>query len=126
VAICYDRHYPEYMRALALAGADLVVVPQAGTAGEWSEGLYEGEMRVAALQNGYAVALCNRVGREDRLEFSGESFVCDPDGAIVARAGRGTDEVLIAEIDPEAPARSHARQLFLKHRRPDLYARWLS
>ena len=28
VAICYDRHYPEYMRALALAGAELVVVPQ--------------------------------------------------------------------------------------------------
>ena len=30
VAICYDRHYPEYMRALALGGAELVVVPQAG------------------------------------------------------------------------------------------------
>ncbi|RPJ83893.1 MAG: carbon-nitrogen hydrolase family protein, partial [Acidobacteria bacterium] len=30
VAICYDRHYPEYMRALALEGAELVVVPQAG------------------------------------------------------------------------------------------------
>jgi predicted amidohydrolase len=126
VAICYDRHYPEYMRALALAGADLVIVPQAGTAGEWSDGLYEGEMRVAALQNGYAVALCNRVGREDRLEFSGESFVCDPGGTIVARAGAGTDEILIADLDPAAPARSHARQLFLKHRRPELYARWLA
>src|SRR5205807_478516 len=41
VAICYDRHYPEYLRALALAGADLVVVPQAGSVGEWPEGLYE-------------------------------------------------------------------------------------
>ena len=39
VAICYDRHYPEYMRALAVAGADLVVVPQAGSVGEWPEGL---------------------------------------------------------------------------------------
>ena len=38
VAICYDRHYPEYMRALALAGADLVVVPQAGALDEWPEG----------------------------------------------------------------------------------------
>ncbi|MGB5304339.1 MAG: nitrilase-related carbon-nitrogen hydrolase, partial [Gemmatimonadota bacterium] len=62
VAICYDRHYPEYMRALALAGAELVLVPQAGAVGEWPEGLYEGEMRVAAFQNGYFVALCNRVG----------------------------------------------------------------
>jgi N-carbamoylputrescine amidase len=30
VAICYDRHYPEYMRALALNGAELVAIPQAG------------------------------------------------------------------------------------------------
>ena len=34
VAICYDRHFPEYMRGLRLAGAELVVVPQAGAAGE--------------------------------------------------------------------------------------------
>ena len=67
VAICYDRHFPEYMRALAVAGADLVVVPQAGAVGEWPEGLYEAEMRVAAFQNGYYTALCNRVGKEDCL-----------------------------------------------------------
>ena len=86
VAICYDRHYPEYMRALALGGAELVVVPQAGAVGEWPEGLFEAEMRVAAFQNGYFVALCNRVGREERLEFAGESFVCGPDGTVLARA----------------------------------------
>src|SRR5205823_3930913 len=67
VAICYDRHYPEYMRALALGGADLVVVPQAGTVGEWPDGLYEAELRVAAFQNGYFTALCNRVGRDCEL-----------------------------------------------------------
>src|SRR5438093_5835316 len=86
VAICYDRHYPEYMRALAVGGADLVAVPQAGTVGEWPEGLYEAEMRVAAFQNGYYVALCNRVGKEERLTFAGESFVCGPDGRVIARA----------------------------------------
>lgn len=126
VAICYDRHFPEYMRALALAGADLVLVPQAGAAGEWPEGLYEAEMRVAAFQNGYYVALCNRVGREDRLEFAGESFVCAPDGAVIARAGRGTEEILYAEVDLASTATSHARQLFLRHRRPDLYGEWLA
>ena len=45
VAICYDRHYPEYMRALALAGAEVVVVPQAGAVDEWPAGLFEAEMR---------------------------------------------------------------------------------
>ena len=124
VAICYDRHFPEYMRALALAGADLVVVPQAGAVGEWPEGLYEGEMRVAAFQNGYYTALCNRVGEEDCLAFSGESFVCDPNGEVIARAALGRDEILYSDLDFARNAQSHARQLFMKHRRPDLYAGW--
>ncbi|MBA3269273.1 MAG: carbon-nitrogen hydrolase family protein [Acidobacteria bacterium] len=125
VAICYDRHFPEYMRALAIGGADLVVVPQAGATGEWPEGLYEAEMRVAAFQNGYYTALCNRVGAEDCLDFAGESFVCDPKGSVIARAAQGTDEVLYAEVDVGVNATSHARELFLKHRRPELYAGWI-
>ena len=52
VAICYDRHYPEYMRALGIKGAELVVVPQAGMVGEWPAGLYEAELQVASFQNG--------------------------------------------------------------------------
>ena len=126
VAICYDRHYPEYMRALALGGADLVVVPQAGSVGEWPEGLYEAEMRVAAFQNGYFVALCNRVGREEKLTFAGESFVCAPDGRVIARAAQGADAILYADLDFAQNVSSHARQLFLRHRRPELYAGWLS
>jgi N-carbamoylputrescine amidase len=126
VAICYDRHFPEYLRALALGGADLVVVPQAGTVGEWPEGLFEAEMRVAAFQNGYFVALCNRVGVDGRLEFAGESFVCGPDGTVAARAPRGEEHLLVADLDTAATARSHARRLFLPDRRPELYARWLS
>lgn len=126
VAICYDRHFPEYMRALALGGADLVFIPQAGTVGEWPEGLYEGEMRVAAFQNGYHVALCNRVGGEDCVTFAGESFVCDADGNVVARAPQGDDHVLVADVDLTANDRSHARRLFLRHRRPDLYASWVA
>jgi N-carbamoylputrescine amidase len=124
IAICYDRHYPEYMRALALGGAELVVVPQAGAVGEWPEGLYEAEMRVAAFQNGYYAALCNRVGKEERLDFAGESFVCAPDGRVIARAGQGTDEILYADFDLAEVDRSHAHQLFLKDRRPELYRGW--
>jgi beta-ureidopropionase len=125
VAICYDRHFPEYLRALALNGANLVVVPQAGTVGEWPNDLYEAEMRVAAFQNGYFVALCNRVGREGSLDFAGESFVCGPDGRVIARAGQGRDEILFANFDTAANEGSHARKLFLRHRRPELYGKWL-
>ena len=62
--------------------------PRRVRSAEWPDGLYEGEMRVAAFQNGYFVALCNRVGAEECLTFAGESFVAAPDGTVVARAGR--------------------------------------
>jgi predicted amidohydrolase len=126
VAICYDRHYPEYMRALALGGADLVVVPQAGAIDEWPEGLYEAEMQVAAFQNGYFVALCNRIGREECLTFAGESFVCAPDGRVTARAARLEETILYADLDLRQTASSHARRLFMQHRRPDLYRDWFA
>jgi len=125
VAICYDRHYPEYMRALAVNGAQLVVVPQAGAVGEWPDGLYEAEMRVAAFQNGYFTALVNRVGVEDKLRFSGESFVCDPHGNIIAQAATGEDDLFICDIDLDQVEQSHAQTLFMRDRRPELYGAWL-
>ncbi len=125
VAICYDRHFPEYTRALALAGAEVVVVPQAGAVDEWPAGLYEAEMRVASFQNGFFTALCNRVGKEPQLEFAGESFVCDPAGNVIARAARGSEEILSCDLDLDQVARSHARRLFLRDRRPQLYDDWL-
>jgi predicted amidohydrolase len=126
VAICYDRHFPEYMRALAIGGAEIVVVPQAGAIDEWPEGLFEAEMRTAAFQNGYFTALANRVGAERRLTFAGESFVCDPAGTVIARAARGADEILSCDLDLDLVRRSHARTLFLPDRRPALYGDWLA
>jgi predicted amidohydrolase len=125
VAICYDRHYPEVMRALGVAGAELVVIPQAGTVGEWPEGLYEAEVRTAAFQNGYFAALANRVGPEGKLCFSGESFVVDPEGRVVARGKSLEEDLVLAEVDLSACAASTARKLFWKNRRPELYRSWL-
>ncbi len=121
VAICYDRHFPEYMRGLRLLGAELVVIPQAGAVGEWTEGIFEAEVRVAAFQNGYYAALVNRVGIEDAIEFAGESFVTDPDGKVVARAPAGDDFILYADCDFAKNAASHARRHFLEDRRPEIY-----
>jgi len=125
VAICYDRHYPEVMRSLALQGAQLVVVPQAGAVGEWPAGVYEAELQVAAFQNGYFTALANRVGREGGVEFAGESFICDPSGRVVARAPRREDHVLLADLDLAQVAASHARRLFMRDRRAELVPRLL-
>ncbi|MBC7364138.1 MAG: carbon-nitrogen hydrolase family protein [Candidatus Aminicenantes bacterium] len=121
IAICYDRHFPEYLRALALKGADLVVIPQAGAKGEWPAGLFEAEVQVAAFQNGYFCGLANRVGKEPYVEFEGASFVVSPYGQVIAQAKREEEEILLAEIDfsqlEDCPARKH----FLKDRRPEIY-----
>ncbi len=124
VSICYDRHYPEYMRRLALQGAEIVFVPQAGAIGEWPEGLYQAELRVAAFQNGYFTALCNRVGKEDVLEFAGESFVCDPFGQVIAQAAKGRDEILFCDIDLDRIKESPAKKWFFRDRRAELYGEW--
>ncbi len=125
VAICYDRHYPEVMRALGVSGAELVVIPQAGTVGEWPEGLYEAEVRTAAFQNGYFAALANRVGLEGKLHFSGESFVVDPEGRVVARGKSLEEDLVLADLDLSVCASSTARKLFWRNRRPELYKNWL-
>jgi N-carbamoylputrescine amidase len=121
VAICYDRHFPEYMRLLGIQGAELVIIPQAGTVGEWPPGLYEAELQVAAFQNGYFCGLVNRVGKEDQLEFAGESFVTDPMGKILAQAPQGAENILLAELNLKDVYQSPARKMFFRDRRPGEY-----
>jgi N-carbamoylputrescine amidase len=43
---------------------------------------------------------------------------------VVARAAQGRDDILYADVDLAACRTSHARRLFLQHRRPELYAPW--
>jgi N-carbamoylputrescine amidase len=121
VATCYDRHYPEYLRALALQDAQVVAIPQAGVAGEWPEGVYESEVQVASFQHGFYAAMANRVGQEADMLFEGKSLVTGPEGRIVAKAPSGTAILLMASIDLDRCADVPARTRFLPDRRPDQY-----
>jgi beta-ureidopropionase len=121
VAICYDRHFPEYTRALGVKGAEIVVVPQAGSVGEWPPGVFEAELQVASFQNGYFTALANRVGPEECLTFAGESFVTDPMGRVIVRAPAGQDHILYADLDFSLLEQCSARRHFLRDRRPGIY-----
>jgi beta-ureidopropionase len=117
IAICYDRHYPEYMRSLALKGADVVFIPQAGAIDEWPPGVFEAEMQIAAFQNGYFTALVNRVGKEEHMTFAGESFVADPEGRVIARAPKNQDYILICDLPLEMLRQCPARKHFIEDRR---------
>jgi N-carbamoylputrescine amidase len=124
IAICYDRHFPEYMRRLGLLDAEIVLIPQAGAMGEWPAGLFQAEIQVAAFQNGYFAALVNRTGKEDFLHFAGESFVVNPEGKVIAQAPQDRDFILYAECDLSEIPESPAKRYFLPDRRPDFYKKF--
>ncbi len=135
VCICWDQWYPEAARITALQGAEILFYP---TAIGWhpSEKLqfggqqhdsWETIQRSHAIANGCFVAVANRVGREapnggPGLEFWGQSFVADPSGKIIAKAGATGEEILLAEIDPAEIDRQRIHWPFLRDRRIDAYA----
>lgn len=119
VVVCFDRHYPESIRTEALLGAELILVPTANTTAEPSE-LFQWEMRVQAFQNSVNIAMCNRVGKEGEMHFSGESMVSDYNGNQTALAGEG-EELLFAEVDMVGATRTRSQKPYTSLRRPDMY-----
>jgi predicted amidohydrolase len=116
--ICYDVEFPENVRAHALAGTDLLVVPTAQM--HPFQFVAESVVPVRAFENQMYVAYVNRVGPEGEFEFVGLSTLAGPDGIARARAGRG-EELVLADADPGFLAASREANPYLKDRRPGLY-----
>jgi N-carbamoylputrescine amidase len=130
--ICWDQWYPEAARLAALGGAQILLYPtaigyhhsdQAEAATQHSA--WETIQRSHAIANGVYVAAVNRVGHEgaagEGLEFWGGSFVSDPQGRMLAKAGDG-EETLIVECDPRVIESVRRNWPFLRDRRIDAYA----
>jgi len=116
--ICYDVEFPENVRAHALAGTDLLVVPTAQM--HPFQFVAESMIPVRAFENQMYVAYVNRVGVEGEFEFVGLSTLAGPDGGARARAGRG-EELVLGDVDPALLAASREANPYLKDRRPGLY-----
>ncbi|MER5539372.1 carbon-nitrogen hydrolase family protein [Streptomyces mirabilis] len=116
--ICYDVEFPENVRAHALAGTDLLVVPTAQM--HPFQFVAESVVPVRAFENQMYVAYVNRVGQEGEFEFVGLSTLAGPDGIARTRAGRG-EELVLADADPDFLAASREANPYLKDRRPGLY-----
>jgi predicted amidohydrolase len=116
--ICYDVEFPENVRAHALAGTDLLLVPTAQL--HPFEFVAESLVPVRAFENQLYVAYVNRVGLEGEFEFVGLSTLAGPDGVARVRAGRA-EELLLADADPGFLAASREANPYLADRRPGLY-----
>jgi len=123
---CYDQWFPELARIYSLAGAELIVYPTAigeepGDPSIDSQSAWETVMRGHAIANGVFVAAVNRVGSENGIRFYGSSFICDPSGQVVAQAGRESEEVVIAELNPYDMLHWRDHFPLLHQRRPETY-----
>ena len=124
--ICYDSGFPESARALALAGADLILLPTNWPTG--AETLAEHAINTRAMENGVFYAAVNRIGTERGFRFIGLSRICDLSGRTLAAGSGDREELLIADIEPararvKTVVRVPGAQLIdrLADRRPEFY-----
>jgi N-carbamoylputrescine amidase len=132
--VCWDQWYPEAARLTALQGAEILFYPTAigwhpaekAEFGSAQCSAWETIQRSHAIANGVYVAAVNRVGHEGPshggLEFWGGSFVADPFGRIITKAGSETEEILIADCDPRIQEDTRRNWPFLRDRRIDEYS----
>jgi predicted amidohydrolase len=116
--ICYDLEFPENARRLALAGAELILVPTANMIP--FDFVADVTVRSRAFENQCYVAYANYCGHEGDIHYCGQSSIAAPDGSRIAQAG--LDEALIVgELDRQLMIDSRAANHYLSDRRPELY-----
>lgn len=125
VGICWDQWFPETARAFALGGAQLVLFPTAigsepDRPGYSSEEAWRTVMRGHAIANGLFLGAVNRVGVEGEMTYYGGSFVADPFGEVLARAG-DTPDLVLADLDFGRLAELRNLLHFFRDRRVDTY-----
>ena len=132
VGICWDQWFPEAARAMALEGAEVILYPTAigsepPAPGHDSQPHWEIVMRGHAGANLTPVIASNRVGTERQGErevtFYGSSFIADGTGALLAKAGRAEEGVILASLDLDAAAKARAGWGLFRDRRTELYRR---
>jgi predicted amidohydrolase len=98
ILICYDANIPESARVLALAGADIIVLPT-----NWPDGRGGKTPRYVivtrALENRVHFVACDRVGNERGTGFIGTSKIINGMGDTVAQASTDREETIYGEVD---------------------------
>ncbi|MDT8912192.1 carbon-nitrogen hydrolase family protein [Amycolatopsis sp. PS_44_ISF1] len=116
--ICYDVEFPEAVRAHALSGTQLLLVPTALM--RPYELIAETLVPARAYESQLYVAYANRCDTEGELAYCGLSTVVAPTGAVLAKAGDGP-ALISAEVDVATLESSRAENTHLADRRPGLY-----
>lgn len=99
LSVCFDLRFPEQYRALAMQGAQILLVPSAFTF-PTGQAHWEVLLRARAIENLCYVIAANQVGMQaDNRRTFGHSMIIDPWGKILANAGEQEPAVIVAEVD---------------------------
>jgi 5-aminopentanamidase len=127
VIVCYDLEFPEWSRAAAQRGAELLCVPTNWPREQRPAGERPMEVlraMVTASSNRMAVAACDRCGSERGVEWVAGTAIAGPDGWLLAGPPAVAEPaLLIADVDLAA-ARDKTlgpHNDALADRRPALY-----
>ncbi|MGE5828407.1 MAG: carbon-nitrogen hydrolase family protein [Micromonosporaceae bacterium] len=116
LSICYDLRFPELYRRLAIAGAQVLLVPAAFTA-HTGRDHWEVLLRARAIENQCYVVASGQIGdHEPGRSCYGRSMVIDPWGTVVAQAP-DTVGIAVADLDPERVRRIRQEVPSLANRR---------
>jgi len=116
--ICYDLRFLEWVRVVALAGAQVLFVPAAWPHPRLNHWRLLNQVR--AIENQFFVVAVNHVGKANDLEFCGHSLMVNPWGEVIAEAG-DKEEILTAELDFAVIKDIRERINVFRDRRPELY-----
>ncbi len=116
--ICYDVEFPETVRTLALAGAELILVPT-GLMQPWRD-VAERVVPVRAYENQLYIAYCNYCGAEGDITYEGRSCITGPDGSDLDRAEK-TPALLTGTLNKQVISECRAALPYHRDRRPELY-----
>ena len=142
VLICWDQWFPEAARIASMGGANILFYPTAigwqpaekAEYGDRQRNAWQTIQRSHAIANGIYVAAVNRIGFEgpadDGLEFWGSTFVAGPYGEVIAESPIASEDILIAECDPQLLEEFRRNWPYFRDRRIDAYQgiteRWLA
>lgn len=122
MTVCFDLRFPEFYRALAVAGAELFAVPSAFNA-VTGAAHWDTLVRARAIENHAFVVAAAQVGTtREGVATHGHSMIVDPWGVVVAQAAGDGPDVITAAIDVDEVLRRRQQIAVLEFRRPDLYA----
>jgi predicted amidohydrolase len=112
--ICYDVEFPENVRRLARAGAEIILVPTALPAGANADFIARQMLPVRAFENQVFIAYADHGGGDTLFSYAGLSRICAPDGSLLAASEDDAETLLFAELDPAAYDDSRAANTYLR------------